>query len=719
MGTPLSHYRHVRRPAFRADIQGLRAVAILAVVAYHAHVSQVGGGFVGVDIFFVISGFLITSLLWREIRERGTVALGRFYGRRARRLLPSAAIVIVATVAGAAVWLPPLEARAVVTDGVTAAFYVANYRFAAAQTNYLQATTASPLQHFWSLGVEEQFYVLWPALLIGVAIASRRARSSRPAALAVVAVLAVTSFAFSDWLTGANQPWAFFSLPSRAWEFAAGGFVALAIPQLRRLPARLAVIGGWVGLGMVVWSVFGLSSTTPFPGVAALAPVVGTAVVIAAGCAETVGGPRVLLGTRPMQQLGRVSYTWYLWHWPLLILWPAATGHALTEAQGLGLAVASLVLAAGTTRLVEEPVRSWSWLAVRRRSLALGAGLSLAAVAGSLLVDTSLPSLAGHGVAPVANFAPPPPPSTGHAGAGGRGRPSALLVAARTETRLVNDAVTRSVGVQDVPTNLEPPLASAHVDEAPPFFDGCFDTFTDATVHPCVYGDTSVTSSRHTVVLFGDSHATMWFPAVDDLANAHHDRLISLGKAVCPPADLSIYSPVLGRPYTECDQWRAAAIARIQQLHPAVVIVSTAWNYGAMYRFQMYDPSYNAALTRTIGELRRSGARVVVIGPIPEPLGDNPDCLSAHLTSATSCNAPLDSPIVFDPKGMADERAVARKAGASYLSVPRWFCTRTTCPPMVDNMVVWRDTSHVTATYCHSLAPALGAALAELTRRRF
>src|SRR5579863_9263472 len=248
------------RSGFRRDIQGLRAVAILAVVGYHAGVPGMGGGYVGVDVFFVISGFLITGLIHDEVAGSGSrrLSFAGFYARRARRLLPSAILVIAATVAASAAVLSPLRAASVLRDGVFSSLYTANYRFASEATNYLSASNAaSPFLHFWSLGVEEQFYLIWPALLVLAVLVWRR-RSTRLAAFVALATVGIVSFAVSLWLTQVNEPWAFFSLPTRAWELSAGGLVALSVPELRRLSGAVSGALGWIGLGWIVLAVVAL-----------------------------------------------------------------------------------------------------------------------------------------------------------------------------------------------------------------------------------------------------------------------------------------------------------------------------------------------------------------------------------------------------------------------------------------------------------------------------
>jgi len=367
----------------------------------------VPGGFVGVDVFFVLSGFLITGLLRDELVRDGRVRLLRFWARRARRLLPAALLVLAATAGAAVLVLSPLRARAVLGDALAAALYAGNHRFALASTDYLADTDAvSPVLHFWSLGVEEQFYVLWPLVLL-LAVRARPGRRPRTGALLPVVLLVVAaSFAACVHLTALAQPWAFFSLPTRAWELATGGAVAVLAPQLHRTAAQLL---GWTGALLLGVAVVALDETTAFPGTAALLPVLGTAALVAAGAGPSAAGPGRLLALPLLRLAGRLSYSWYLWHWPVLVLAEAVAGP-----QGLPVRLALVALSAGlaaaTLALLEHPVRHSVALA-RRPGLVLTGALAAAAAvaAGLVLAPAALPTAEGAvAAAPIAPAVPPP-----------------------------------------------------------------------------------------------------------------------------------------------------------------------------------------------------------------------------------------------------------------------------------------------------------------------
>ncbi|GAB3999788.1 hypothetical protein GCM10029992_29600 [Glycomyces albus] len=393
------------KPVFRPDIEGLRAIAVGLVVLGHAGFPFLDGGFIGVDVFFVISGFLITSLLLRELSGTGRISVVGFYARRATRLLPMAATVTVATLAAAWLWLPPARLESIAGDALASSLYAVNYRLAVEGTDYLNAEQdPSPFQHFWSLAVEEQFYLVWPLLLLAVALLLRRRPELVRDGLTVVLIaIAGSTFAASAVLTPDDPVWSYFGLHTRGWELAIGALVAVGASAFARAPRPLAAALMWGGLAAVVWSALAFDESTVFPGTAAAVPVLGTAAAIAGGCASPRLGAGGLLALPAFQVLGRLSYGLYLWHWPILMIGPAALGLEATVRLNLVLAAAALGLTAITHEVIENPVRfakffkRLPWRGVGLGLALTGSTAALAFAAGSVLA----PDATGDG-APVA-----------------------------------------------------------------------------------------------------------------------------------------------------------------------------------------------------------------------------------------------------------------------------------------------------------------------------
>ena len=364
---------------FRPDIEGLRAVAVLLVVLYHARVPGFSGGYIGVDVFFVISGFVITGLLLRERASTGGTGLIEFYGRRCRRIIPAASLVILATVVASYHWLGFIRAGQVAIDGRSAALFVANYHFIAVGTDYISAQRPpSPLQNLWSLSVEEQFYLVYPTLVLLLAVVWRRIRFERKLA-AALALTVVTSLAWSIHETPLNSTVAFFSPFTHAWELALGALIALASPLLSHVPRAAAATMTWLGLAGVITATVAYDDRTVYPGIAAALPVFGAALVIAGGAAVPSLGAETVLGTTPSRWLGKLSYSLYLWHWPILVIAAQQAGRQLSVGRNLLLVLGALGLSIVTYYLVENPIRR-SRLLMRRRFASVGLGIVLTVV---------------------------------------------------------------------------------------------------------------------------------------------------------------------------------------------------------------------------------------------------------------------------------------------------------------------------------------------------
>ncbi len=707
--------RRSAQKEFRPDIEGLRALTLLAILLFHADVPGVSGGFVGPDIFFIISGFVITGQLWREVSTTGTVGLRRFYGARVRRLLPVSAVVGAVTVIASAVLLPPLQADSVMGDGIACALYVGNYWFIHQNVDYFGGhLPPSPFQHYWTLGVEEQFYLVWPVMIIGTLWLIRRTRrrtsatsspsnSSKRPYLMVFAMVAVLSFALSLVTTYLVPPAAYFSLPTRAWDLAVGGMVALTANQWRRLPARAAAITGWAGLALILLVCNQLSPAIPYPGTAALWPMLGTVLVIGAGCATPTQGCGRILAFSPMREMGRLSYSWYLWHWPVLVLAPPLLGHPLGLAGRLAAVLVSGGLGVLTLRFVENPLR---YAAPLRRSplasLAVGGTATAVAAGVGVAMMAWIPIPVGHGAPGAALTITAAPVSAGAS-------MDAYDAAVHQAFAQVQAAVAASAELKAVPSNLEPPVAEASAGQNAMLFNGCFRAANQSGQPECATGDTA---SSTTVALVGDSHAAMWNPAFQQNATQRHWRLEMLAKAGCPLIDVPIAKHLNGliERFLHCDQWRALILARLRAERPRLVVVSMSrehsegsWQAG----YTPYDPAWIDSLSRLVQQLRSTGAKVLVLGPIPDPRTSVPECLSGHLDDATACSPPPSTAV--NDAGIAAETTATKTSGGQYDDLTELFCTTNRCPVIVGNTMVYFDWNHLTPEYSRQLAPVIGA----------
>jgi peptidoglycan/LPS O-acetylase OafA/YrhL len=679
---------------------------------YHAGVAGFGGGYVGVDVFFVLSGFLITGLLVRELEATGTIGLAAFYARRARRLLPAAAVALAVTVLASAILLPPLRVGDVAADGAAAALYASNIRFAVQATDYLQASQApSPLLHYWSLGVEEQFYLFWPTLLI---LPTCLGWGSIPRLAMTIGVVSAASLVLSIVLTHVSAPWAFYSLPTRAWELGMGALIALAALRSVALPRSVAAASAIAGVTMIVAAGAVFDTGTPFPGTGAVLPTAGAGLVILAGLGTRLPLPSRLLTVAPLRWLGRISYSLYLWHWPMLVIPAAALGHELPFLIRIGLAAATVPIAAASHRWVEEPFRRGRLVGLRsRRSLAGAAALSLMLAGSSIAVAMVVgqPMGAPAMVDPDGQLSGVPGSPRPSAGTAGPSQGSARPGAGPGRTPTLSPSAVPSTASGPVPADLQPPLATARDDLPRVYDDDCHADQLATDSAECAYGDTG---STQTVVLFGDSHAAQWFPALERLATENGWRLISLTKVLCAAADHPVWNGQLKRGYPECDAWRAAALERIASERPMLVVVANSKFAsfeidGRQATAQETSAGWKAAVA---GMLRRVAAlteRVVLIGDTPQSAVDPPVCLSANPDDALACATPRSEAI--DMARLEADRRAAADAGTAFIDPSAWLCPSEPCPVVIGSLLVYHDGGHMTQTFATALAPSLGAAL--------
>jgi peptidoglycan/LPS O-acetylase OafA/YrhL len=670
---------------FRRDIEGLRALAVGFVILFHAKFLGLTGGFIGVDVFFVVSGFLITSLLINEHSSVGEISLKNFYARRARRLLPASALVIALTALASRIWLEPLRLKDIGADAVASGGFFANILFGVRSTDYLQAgQPPSPFQHFWSLSVEEQFYIVWPALLM---LLLWKSRDRHTRAIVAVSILSVASLALCIWQTTQSQPWAFFGLHTRAWELGIGALVALGWKYVEQLPTNFRAVIGWLGLFAIVVSGLTITEKMAFPGKLALLPVVATALVLMAG-QHAHWGPQRILSLQPLQWIGARSYSIYLWHWPVLIIAESHAERALSITERL-IAIAGAVIAASLSHhFLENPVRhSVSLQAKPRRALMVGAALIVSSVGVGFVLRTSSVALV-ETTTSLVTIPEGPPPSIVN--------PTAPI-----------DAVIAGALTDEVPANLQPSLRGASGDKPEIYDNGCHVNLISIEPKICEYGDTT---SDFTVALYGDSHAAQWFPALNQIAIDHQWRLIILTKMGCTAIDLITANSLVGPTYPGCRPWREKVLERFVAENVHVVLITNSNRLTDPSTGQPFaDSIVKAGYATLIPQLQSMGINPVVITDTPYPGTDVPICLSKAIKNVGSCAVTRDKGIRANRQQTSIDVAVENNA--QYLDVSHWVCTIDTCPVITGNILMYRDSHHLTTTYVQFLTPLIDAAI--------
>ena len=648
------------RLGYRGDIEGLRALAILLVVAAHAGCVWLRGGFVGVDVFFVLSGYLITGLLLQEIDTTGGVRFLAFYARRLQRLLPALLLMVAGVALAAALLLPPTEQPFQATGAASAAVWLSNMHFAFARLSYFGPSAESNLfLHTWSLGVEEQFYLIWPALLVLV-LGARRGKQavvhSRRLKIAMLVVLAI-SLAACILFTGTAPQLAFYLMPARAWQFALGALVflyarraaAVVDDTLVQTPpssgaARIAYATGWLGLGAIIAASLWFGPDMPYPGVRAVLPSIGAAAILLAGSWLPAAGVARMLSVRPMQALGRVSYAWYLWHWPVLLLGAQWLERDTPVDRG-ALVLLSLALAVLSYRFVEAPIRRNPRLVARPGIMALGA--------------------------------------------------VALMVLVNAGCIRWYNAVTHWIHQPQ-----QQRYQAAQFDYPVIYQMGCDEWYRSAQVRVCAFGPAK---TAHTVVLMGDSVGAQWFPAVARAFDRPGWRLLVITKSSCPMVDEPMFYPRIGREYTVCSQWRKDALKTVAALKPEVLILGSTSTYD-FTRAQWLDGT-----AKVLNAVAADVGRIDLVRATPDLPFNGPACLAQQswlhgaLAMRHACEAPASSPQNANVYRWLGEVA-RRYRNVSTIDMNGWVCPGGECKAERDGMIVFRDNQHLTASFVQSLS---------------
>jgi len=649
------------RLGYRGDVEGLRAFAILLVVACHAKVTWLAGGFVGVDVFYVLSGYLITGLLVQEIHSTGTLRFANFYARRLRRLLPALVLMLAIVCVLGRLLLAADGQDQQALAATSAALWLSNFHFAFANMNYFAPGAETNLfLHTWSLGVEEQFYLVWP-LLVVLGMGAWTSTKRLPTATRLKYVFGgvfVVALALSLYWTWNAPRLAFYMMPSRAWQFALGALVFLAVGTpnyqtgTRKLGTTWSLLAGWAGLAMVLAAALLIDGSVPYPGYWALLPTSGTALVLAAGTGPA--GWREAnrwLSSQPMQAVGRVSYSWYLWHWPVLLL-GAELIDARTSWNRLLLVLLSLLIAVLSYRFFETPIRHNRKLLAKPR-MTVFVGLAIMILAGSFAL------------------------------------------------RWHNSAQARMKDPQQLR------FVAAHFDAPVIYRMGCDDWYHSARVQICSFGDPH---AEHTAVAIGDSVALQWVPAYARVFDKPDWRLLVITKSSCPMVDVSIFYPRIGREYTECSQWRGAALRKIATLKPDIVIM------GSTFTYDYTQSQWINGTKRVLDVLAPVAGEVYVMRSSPTLPFDGPACVAprswlyAAIKGRLLCTSPAHSIRSDDVFGWL-QNAASGFGNVHLVDMTKAICPDATCRAEIGHEIVFRDDQHMTATFAASLAPELARAL--------
>lgn len=718
----------------RRDIEGLRAIAVVIVIAYHAGIPGWSGGFVGVDVFFVLSGFLITSLLLNEREADGQIALRAFYARRIRRLLPISSVVAVTAAVAALVVLPSTSFAALGTDVAAAAGFFVNLVFAARGTDYLAGDTdPSVLQHYWSLAVEEQFYVVWPGLIALCSIGAQRVRAR---IAPVIAVVVASSFAASVALSSTSPTWSYFGLHTRAFELGTGALLAVWWPSIEQLQRPVRIALGWIGLAGIGISVPVAALAVNFPGWVAAIPVLSTAAVIAGGD-STSRGVQHLLRRQPLQWIGERSYSLYLWHWPALVLFAGALGRSLRFFETVGSLALTLILAAVGFTYIENPIRRSQRL-MSRPAMTYAFGVALIAVTATVGIatsryqpDTSTGVIAQAPTLSATTTTTSVTSTTNPRVASNESVIDAVDTNETTTTTLPPlvdnrdakplDAILDALDNAVLPDNVRPDIYSAVNDTSTLYDTDCHQFMTPTLSEGCVFGDLS---GEFTIGLIGDSHAAQWFAAVNTMAIENGWRLISHTQGGCPLLDVVTWNRGADAVFSHCAPWRDAVIENLRREGASIVIMSQHWGLlEASTREAVPASVWDRDLPPFFERLRDAGMEPILMLDSPDPYGAVPACAVTHKSDLTPCEPGLlrntERAVRQTALSIADEMSVGVIDPHVWLCVdvaPNDDSDTTRCPVVVGDILIYRDSHHLSNTFVEWFTPILSAELVDWIR---
>jgi peptidoglycan/LPS O-acetylase OafA/YrhL len=680
---------------YQPEIQGIRAVAVGLVLLYHFWPKRLTGGFVGVDIFFVVSGFLISSHMYKEAANTGRLNIGRFWARRIRRLLPISLLVLLVSLLASLVLLPKTLWTDTFTQITASALYAQNWMLANAAVDYSAADSAATLvQHYWSLSVEEQFYMVWPIIFlgaIGISLSMRKRINTRTlprrgyvAILASLAAILIGSLAYSIVATNSDSSRSYFVTPTRVWEFAAGSLVALLFLG-RQFSSAGSTVLAWVGVAMIAVSALQFSGATAFPGWVALLPVIGTCILLGSPGGFSALAPRWWLSRKPLTFLGDISYGIYLWHWPMIVLARRVVGSEPRLGIKLIIIVLTIGLAFGSKKYIEDPFRHGKIIATTKRAMIFAAvGTSVVALCAFSLVprvETSQQSIIDR----QAND-----PCFG---------PGRLVGGVHCETPISAGKPTPGPEV-------------VVIENTKPTYPGCQGPEMGTQVLSCGLGAPPATATR-TLAIVGDSHASQWFSALDQLGKTRNWHIKTYTKAGCPVTFAMRgdgTTRVASTP--ECLTYSHEVADRIaKDASISVVIVANrayAYGYAGGADPKLASQPNVDGYVAVWDEWLDAGKQVAVLGEVPNPGAKRvPDCLVVHPDHAAACARPAADAVQKElPLAEAAEKLKAR--GVVYMPMRDFFCDKDLCYPVVGGIITYRDSTHVSAEYSTAMTPYIG-----------
>jgi peptidoglycan/LPS O-acetylase OafA/YrhL len=654
---------------YRPEIEGVRAVAAFLVAIYHIWLGTVSGG---VDVFFIVSGYLITTSLLSKMARSGGINLLEYLLGLAKRLFPIAFTVLFMTSLASIVLMPQSQWKQIIAESFTSAFYFQNWQLANNAVDYLAKNNeASPFQHFWALSIQGQFYVTWPIIILLAFFIGKRVLKTPPrkTLLALLTLIFAASLGYSVYITAANQPWAYFDTFARVWEFSLGGILALVIPYFN-IKKFISNMLGWLGLAIVCSTGILLPVSTVFPGYAALVPTTGVILIIIAAENSSHFGADRLLGSKPFLFFGSISYSFYLWHWPLLIFYFAYFGTEKVSLQGgLMILIMSFILSLFTTKGIETPVRKMNVKEPKYKLATILAAFMLPVFIVSITWGTTfnqtIASLEEEYVVDI------PPMEV------------SAISNDREPVTEVFEIIPSTVYVKE---------------DLPTFYANrdCFSEYNDPTVKRCSYGETVYPD--YTIALVGGSHSGHWFPALEELAANHKLRIDVYNKDACRFSDDNFN----GQLHDSCMEWNEKLIDLLKADPPDYIFTTANVGKG------------DTIPTGFLNQWKKLEgiAEVFAVRDTPRMLVDPPLCVDEG--ELTKCSAPRQA-VLADVLPWENTEGIP--SNVTFADLSQFFCDNENCKPVIGNILAYRDLHHISTYYSKMLAPALAEHLVPALER--